>query len=65
MTFLVILIMLYLADPKWLGRHIADTHRWYLHYFNDPRTDPIRYAEIRRRAKNIRRIRNERFQNLK
>jgi hypothetical protein len=65
MELLVILAILFLADTKWTGRYLARVHKWYEAYYNEPSEDPVREAYIRRRAKNIRRIRNERFRNMK
>ena len=65
MELLVILAIVFLADTKWTGRYLARVHKWYDAYYNEPSEDPVRQAYIRTRAKNIRRIRNERFRNLK
>lgn len=64
MEILVILAILFLADPKWTGRYVARVHKWYEVYYNDPSEDPVRKAVIRARAQNIRRIRNERFRKI-
>lgn len=63
-VFILVLILLWFANPKWMGSHLAKTKQWYDYYQRTPDAD-VRSEIVRQRAKNIRRIRNERFGNLK
>ena len=61
---ILVLMVLLFANPKWLGRHLAATKQWY-DYYQRHRDEETHKAIVRQRAKNIRRIRNERFGRIK
>jgi hypothetical protein len=61
--FLIIVLLCTVADPKWLGQHLAKTRQWY-DYYQREQDDNTRKDIIKHRAKNIKRIRQERFKNM-
>lgn len=60
---LLALAIMTVGNPRWLGRHLSKTKQWYDYYQRTP-NESIRNDVIRQRAKNIRRIRNERFRKM-
>lgn len=61
--FLIIMLLYTVADPKWLGHHLSKTKQWYDYYQRD-QDNETRKDIIKHRAKNIKRIRQERFKNM-
>lgn len=61
---ILVLMLLWFASPKWMGQHLAKTKQWY-DYYQRERDEETHKAIVRQRAKNIRRIRNERFRRMK
>jgi len=63
-VFLLLLIIFFAADSEWLGQHLSNIKQWYDYYNRQP-NPKVRCAIAKRRAKNIRKIRNERYRKTK
>jgi hypothetical protein len=60
MELFILLVLVLVANPELLGRHLAEIKHWY-DYYMQTRSEKMHKAIVLRRAKNIKRIRNERF----
>lgn len=58
---LAFVLLIFLFFPKLTGRYWSSVERWKRYYDREDMDEAERQSMVRTRAKNIRRIRNERF----